>query len=62
MKNRLCLLILLFLTHLTIGQKALPVPKPNSPPGLPIDSDVVWLFVLGCIVGVVAYNLKPEKQ
>lgn len=47
------------------AQHAPPAPKPNGPPppyGLPIDGGVMWLFFLGCIVGVVAHKLKPERQ
>ena len=47
------------------AQHAPPAPKPNGPPpgpGLPIDGGVVWLFVLGCVIGIIEYNRKSIKQ
>jgi hypothetical protein len=64
MKYKICFILLFCAVELVTAQHTPPAPKPNGPPpvGLPIDSGIVWLFVLGCVIGIIEYNRKSIKQ
>jgi len=57
MRKIVAIILLLLFPLITMAQEGPPPPPPPPPPGLPIDSGIVYLLLLG-----VAYGISKVKN
>ncbi len=65
MRNKKMLAPILFFligfTSVAQGNGTPPPPRPPPPPGLPIDSGIIVLFVVGLIYGIYKVRQLSKK-
>ena len=57
MRKIVAIILLLLFPLITMAQGPPPPPPPPPPPGLPIDSGIVYLLLLG-----VAFGIRKVKD
>ncbi|NHN27363.1 hypothetical protein FIA58_016915 [Flavobacterium jejuense] len=65
MMNKRLILLLVLLSFQSVFSDSTPPPPPTPPPGLPINNGVVFMIVVGLILGCYALrkiNLKKASK